>query len=78
VKVRAKHWLKYDGVWYMGGAKFEVSTAEADRLKRDVEIAETPVLTAEPEKPAEAPAEEPVTEVAEPQKRRGRPKKTAE
>lgn len=67
MKVRAKHCLKVNGLWRQGGEEFEISTTEADSLKDMIEIAETPVLEAEPEKHAE---EQP--------KRRSRKPKTAE
>lgn len=67
MKVRAKHCLKYNGTWHQGGEEFEISTTEAFSLNNMIEIAETPVLEPEAEKPAE---EQP--------KRKGRKPKAAE
>ena len=67
MKVRAKHFLKYNGMWYRGGETFEISTTEATELEDMIEVAETPVSEKEPEKPA---AEQP--------KRRPRKAKAAE
>lgn len=63
MKVKAKHWLNYNGIWHMGGEEFEIPTTDADVLGDMVEIAETPVQI-EPEASAE---EQP--------KRRGRQKR---
>ena len=65
MKVKAKHWLKYNGTWYQGGDEFEISAADAGDLEEMVEIAETPVHT------------EPAAESEAQPKRRGR-RKTAE
>ena len=66
MKVKAKHWLKHNGIWYRGGDVFEIPTTDAKELEGMVEIAETPVgETAEPA-------------VEAPKKRGGRPRKTAE
>jgi len=70
MKVRAKHWLKYDGVWHKGGETFEIPTTDAKELEGMIEIAETPVL--EPELKVEA------EETAEAPKKRGRKPKTGE
>ena len=64
MKVKAKHWLKYNGIWYRGGDEFEIPTTDAEALGGMVEIAETPVHV----EPAEPEEEQP--------KRRGRPKKS--
>lgn len=72
MKVKAKHWLKHDGVWYKGGDEFEVSEIEAEALKGMIEITEAPVH-AEPEKPQE------VTTTEQPKRRGRKPKaETAE
>ena len=64
MKVKAKHWLKYNGVWYRGGDEFEIPTTDAEALDGMVEIAETPVHV------------EPVEPEEDQPKRRGRPKKS--
>ena len=62
MKVRAKHNIKFNGVWHKGGEVFEISTVDAETLNGMIDIAETPVHEeAAPEQP---------------QKKRGRPKKT--
>ena len=66
MKVKAKHWLKHNGVWYRGGDVFEIPTTDADELKGMVDIAETPIED----------AAEPAVEA--PKKRGGRPRKAAE
>ena len=56
MKVKAKHWLKHNGVWYKGGDTFEIPTTDAKELEGMVELDETPVF--EPvveEKPVEQP-----------------------
>lgn len=64
MKVKAKNWLKHNGTWYRGGDMFEIATVEMDELQGMIEMAETPVLTAEPEEAGEIPEDQP--------KRRGR------
>lgn len=64
MKVKAKNWLKHNGTWYRGGDVFEIATVEVDELQKMIEMAETPVLTAEPEEAVEIPEDQP--------KRRGR------
>lgn len=64
MKVKAKNWLKHNGTWYRGGDMFEIATVEVDELQGMIEMAETPVLTAEPEETGEIPEDQP--------KRRGR------
>ena len=62
MKVRARHWLKYDGTWYRGGDVFEVATTDTNSLNGMVDIAENAIS--------------PETETEKP--KRGRPKKTTE
>ena len=86
MKVKAKNWLKHNGTWYKGGDVFEIATVEVDELREMIEMAETPVLTAEPEEASEFGeiVEEPeeaseVGEIVEePPKRRGRKPKAEE
>lgn len=66
MKVRAKHWLKHNGLWHHGGEEFEVEDAELRELRGMVEIAETSGITAEPERT------EPERVEPEQPKRRGR------
>lgn len=61
MKVKAKHWLNFDGVWHRAGETFEISTADAGRISEHIETAETPVT------------DEVETEMP---KKRGRPKRT--
>lgn len=54
MKVRAKHWLTYDGAWHQSGDVFEIAGTDADMMAGMVEIVETPVVPEEP-KPQERP-----------------------
>lgn len=66
--VKARHGVKYDGVWYKAGAEFEISLTDADRMTDMVTPVEEP-LHAEPI------AEEPQrTENVKPTSGRGRKK----
>lgn len=51
--VRAKHSVKYDGVWYRPGAEFEISMTDADRMDRVVDIVEAPLHTENSDRIAE-------------------------
>lgn len=62
MKVKAKHWLNYNGVWYKGGEEFEVEDIE--QVKDYVDPVE---FVSDVFPPDEVPNEAP--------KRRGRPKK---
>ena len=70
MKVRAKHWVKYDGSWYRPGQEFDISITEVDQMSADVDVAEPLDRDAEPDT-AEVPALE-----EKPSRRGGRPKKT--
>lgn len=63
MKAKAKHWIKYNGVWHGAGEAFEIDSADAEEMKRMCEVTED--------------AEQPVTEPEEPV-RRGRKRKTEE
>lgn len=72
MKVIAKHWLNYNGVWHKGGDAFDVDDFEdvkehAEKAEEETDkVDETYVSNIFP--PADEPAEQP--------KKRGRPKKT--
>lgn len=34
MKAIAKHWVNYNGVWYMTGAEFEINDADAAEMKQ--------------------------------------------
>ena len=70
MKVKAKHWVKYDGLWHRAGEVFDISLTEVDRMSADVDLAEPLDRDAEPDI-AEVPAVE-----EKPSRRGGRPKKT--
>ncbi len=38
MKVRAKHWLNFDGTWHRCGEEFSLPADEAERLRASVEI----------------------------------------
>lgn len=38
--VKAKHGVKYDGIWYKAGEEFEVSLTDADRMADMVDALE--------------------------------------
>ena len=63
MKVKAKHWLNYNGVWHKGGETFEVDNV--DEVK-DYVVADSEYVS-EIFPPDKDEAEQP--------KRRGRPKK---
>ena len=72
MKVRAKHWLNYNGVWYKGGEIFEADDfnevkEHADKLEDETESVNESYIS-EIFPPADEPADQP--------KKRGRPKKT--
>ena len=71
MRVRAKHWLKYDGIWHQGGDEFEIPAEDAKELEGMIEIADATVSVSEPEDKAEEKAEQP-------QKKRGRKSKADE
>ena len=82
MKVRAKHWLNFDGTWHRCGEVFDLPAAEAERLRGSVEWLEAkPAVTlfdaAEAAVSNDAP-EEAETVQEEPKKRRRTSKKTAE
>lgn len=66
MKVKAKHWLKYDGVWHPGGEIFEIAATDEKMLNGMIELAEEPIW----------PEEKPAEEIEKP--KRGRKKKTEE
>lgn len=66
MKVKAKHWLNYNGVWHKGGDIFEANDFEA--IKEHVEKVEETVEETQYVSEIFPPEEQP--------KRRGRPKKT--
>jgi len=43
MKVRAKHWLNFDGTWHRCGEVFDLPAAEAERLRGSVEWLDIPV-----------------------------------
>lgn len=72
MKVRAKHWINYNGVWHKGGDKFDIEDSE---ILDGVEFIE-----AEQDEQAEKPVEAEFTsEIFPPEeetpKKRGRPRK---
>ena len=71
MRVRAKHWLKHDGIWHQGGDEFEIPAADAKQLEGMIEIADAMDSVSEPEDQAEEKAEQP-------QKKRGRKPKAGE
>lgn len=81
MKVRAKHWLNFDGTWHRCGEVFDLPAAEAEQLRGSVEWLEAkPAVTLfEAVETAEnVSAVEPETVQEEPKKRRRTSKKTAE
>ena len=72
MKVKAKHWLNYNGVWHKGGETFEVDSFDevkghAEKVNEEVqETGNTYISEIFP--PVDEPVEQP--------KKRGRPKKT--
>lgn len=63
MKVKAKHWLTYEGAWHCGGEEFEISATDADMLKDMVEITETPIYYSdEPRSDAEPAAKKTAVE----------------
>lgn len=69
VKVRAKSWLNHNGVWHSGGEIFEIDEKETEAMSEHVEVLGTFVSDVFP--PEQEQEEKPV------QKKRGRPKKSA-
>ena len=61
MKVKAKHWINYNGKWHMGGSEFDISDNDAPEMAPYVERVEQNV-------PRDAQEEQPV--------RRGRKRKT--
>lgn len=43
MRVKAKHWLTYEGVWHRADEEFEISATDADSLAGMIEITETPI-----------------------------------
>lgn len=43
MRVAAKHWVCYNGIWYRKGDVFEVATTDMDELSPMVDIVETPI-----------------------------------
>jgi hypothetical protein len=43
MRVKAKHNVKYDGVWHRTGEEFEISLTDADRMANMVDSAEEPL-----------------------------------
>lgn len=66
MRVKAKHWLNYNGVWHKGGDTFETNDFEA--IKEHVEKVEETVEETQYVSEIFPPDEQP--------KRRGRPKKS--
>ena len=42
MKVKAKHWVNYDGTYYAKDETFEIATTDLDELKDVVELVEEP------------------------------------
>lgn len=59
MRVKAKCWLNYNGVWHMGGEVFEVDDKDMESVKDYVSCCEDITVAFPPNKP----------------KKRGRPKK---
>lgn len=81
MKVRAKHWLNFDGTWHRCGEVFDLPAAEAERLRGSVEWLEAkPAATLfdAAETADSVSAAEPEAVQEEPKKRRRTSKKTAE
>lgn len=66
MRVKAKHWLKYNGLWHCGGDEFEVVAADINDLAEMVDVVETPIQEMFDDVTVESP------------RRRGRPRKTEE
>jgi len=66
MRVKAKHWLNYNGVWHKGGDTFEADNF--DEIKEHVEKVEETV--------DETPYVSEIFPPVEQPKRRGRPKKS--
>ena len=60
MKVKAKHWLNYNGVWHKGGDEFEIPDGDLEQVAEYVEAGEYVSAIFPPE---------------EPKKRVGRPRK---
>ena len=43
MRVRAKHWLNFNGTWHRCGEVFDLPAAEAERLRGSVEWIDIPV-----------------------------------
>lgn len=77
MKVRAKHWINYNGCWHKGGEEFEIDDAEildgVELIEAAQEEQSVEPVEAEPEFQSEIfPPEE------EAPKKRGRPRKNPE
>ena len=47
MRVRAKHWLNFNGTWHRCGEVFDLPAAEAEKLRGSVDWLETPVGNSE-------------------------------
>ena len=65
MKVKAKHWVKYNGEWHGTGETFSIDEADAEEMKQFADIVD------------DEPADTQESEHAEPV-RRGRKRKTEE
>lgn len=72
MKLKAKHWVNYQGTWYKAGDVFKIFDGEAEEMKNFGEIIEEdePKQAEDEPEPEEAGQEEPV--------RRGRKRKLEE
>lgn len=71
MKATAKHWVKYEGVWYRKGDVFDVPKQDAERMEEFCDIEQN-----EPDSTHDVAANGAGPEAEEAPKRRGRPRKT--
>lgn len=75
MKVRAKHWINYNGTWHKGGEEFEIDDSEILDGVEFVEAAQEEQQAATPVEPEPEFQSEIFPPEEEAPKRRGRPRK---
>lgn len=50
MRVRAKHWVKYNDAWHSAGEEFDIFDTDAEEMKAYAEVVAETEPAAEPEK----------------------------